>query len=113
MRAPHLHRYDFLPDGSLGPCEECVQDVIETASKALLGGRVRSSGVVVALCPFHEEKTPSLVWRPRTGVFVCYGRRMQGRLDEDPRASDQLRSPSNKQLEFLEFRLFGGETAGI
>ncbi|MBN1423142.1 DNA primase [Candidatus Fermentibacteria bacterium] len=26
-----------------------------------------------ALCPFHEEKTPSFVVSPETGLFYCYG----------------------------------------
>ena len=103
MRAPHLHQYDFLPDGSLGPCAECVQDVRESAYNALRSGRTRSSGVVVALCPFHGEKTPSFVYRPRTGSFVCYGCHTRGHFGEDSRMSDRLKPPITKQLEFPEF----------
>lgn len=35
--------------------------------------RKRKTGVLVALCPFHNEKTPSVKFWPRTGGFKCYG----------------------------------------
>jgi len=82
IRRAHLHRRDILPDGTTGSCPMCDQEDEDLARSALILGRMRSSGVVVALCPFHDEKTPSLVYRPRTGEFVCYGCRVHGRLTD-------------------------------
>lgn len=34
---------------------------------------VRKGRILVGLCPFHKEKTPSFTVYPDTGWFVCYG----------------------------------------
>lgn len=42
----------------------------------LIGGYVPlrpSGGMLVGLCPFHEDHVPSLTVYPRTGAFHCYG----------------------------------------
>ena len=38
-----------------------------------LAYKVRSTGVIVALCPFHNEKTPSCHMWPKSGNFYCFG----------------------------------------
>jgi DNA primase len=35
--------------------------------------RRASAGSVKGLCPFHDEKTPSLNVRPTHGTFHCFG----------------------------------------
>jgi hypothetical protein len=35
--------------------------------------KIRSTGVVSALCPFHREKTPSVRLWEKSGQFRCHG----------------------------------------
>jgi len=35
--------------------------------------RKRSTGVLVALCTFHKERTASMLFWPRSGQFRCFG----------------------------------------
>ena len=76
----HLHRGDPQVDGSYGSCLECEEERAAIARSALLSGKIRSTGVIYALCPFHDERTPSLVYRPRSGRFACYGCHVRGIL---------------------------------
>lgn len=104
IRSAHLHRHDFGPDGSLGPCLECEQEDSEIVLRAVARGRPRSSGVVYALCPFHDEKTPSLAYYPRTGRFVCRGCRVQGFAEPPDR---QVESPDQLEMDLLVTALLG------
>ena len=46
-------------------------DLVELASEVT---RVKRSGrSVMAVCPFHSEKTPSLSIDPGRGLFHCFG----------------------------------------
>jgi len=44
--------------------------------------RIRSTAVVVILCPFHREKTPSLHMWPGSGRFHCHGCGAEGDKDK-------------------------------
>ncbi len=35
--------------------------------------KTRTTGVLVSLCPFHLEKTPSCLFWPQSGNFKCFG----------------------------------------
>ncbi len=53
--------------------------------------KMRSSGVIYMLCPLHDEKTPSLVLRPASRRWQCYGCQRSGRLPEvEPTCTTQL-----------------------
>lgn len=56
------------------------QDIIAIAHKFLR--KVSPSGPtnVMALCPFHDDNTPSFAMNTETGVFICHGCHAKGTL---------------------------------
>lgn len=46
-------------------------DQILTQFKILF--KTRKTGVLISLCPFHLEKTPSCLFWPQSGNFRCFG----------------------------------------
>jgi DNA primase len=52
-----------------------LADVVEASGVALKGG---GRGVFWGLCPFHEERNPSLLVDSRDGHFHCFGCRAHG-----------------------------------
>jgi len=44
--------------------------------------RRRSTGVLVILCPFHKERTPSLHCWPKSGRYHCFGCHHSGTIEE-------------------------------
>lgn len=42
----------------------------------------RSTGVLVILCPFHKERTPSLHCWPKSGNYRCHGCHKTGSIEE-------------------------------
>ncbi len=65
--------------------------------------RFKRNGDIVALCPFHTEKTPSCVFRSRTNgprVYHCYGCGHGGSMAKF--ACDYL-GCDTKDLAFREF----------
>ena len=61
--------------------------------------RTRHSGAVLTLCPFHDEKTPSFVYRPWSRRWVCYGCQKSGVLSE-PEPTEKI-SPNQLALPFV------------
>lgn len=63
-------------------------DLVELASEVT---KVKRSGrSVMAVCPFHSEKTPSLSIDPARGLYHCFGCGKSGdvyRWVEEPRGS--------------------------
>ncbi|MBI2178457.1 MAG: DNA primase, partial [Candidatus Tectomicrobia bacterium] len=57
--------------------DEVVEQIREGLPiETLIGEYVplRKAGTTFkALCPFHEEKTPSFTVNPRMGIFKCFG----------------------------------------
>ena len=49
-----------------------------------------SGGMLVGLCPFHEDHVPSLTVYPRTGTFHCYGCLKHGDVINFVRYRDRL-----------------------
>jgi len=45
----------------------------EICSFLRLDYKVRSTGTLVILCPFHKERTPSLHLWPKSSRFHCHG----------------------------------------
>lgn len=60
----------------------------------------RSTGVLVLLCPFHNEKTPSLHMWPRSGRFMCFGCGTNG--DQREFVSKFLEPPFDYNSLFVE-----------
>lgn len=53
--------------------------------------KLQTSGeVMVAACPFHEDRTPSLVVFPATDTFYCFGCRHHGDVITFLRSMEQL-----------------------
>ncbi len=44
-----------------------------------IGARKNSTGILIALCVFHKEKTPSLKFYPNGG-YCCYGCGASGKM---------------------------------
>lgn len=57
--------------------------------------KVRSTGVMVGLCFFHKEKTPSLVLWPKSKRWICFGCGI----------SEQRYMPENDMLLFASLYL--------
>ncbi len=53
---------------------ERIRDKTDLAELAAEVTKVKRSGrTVMAVCPFHEEKTPSLSIDPARGLYHCFG----------------------------------------
>lgn len=61
----------------LESCESCerVRRAINLPS-----ARRRASGRIYASCPFHAERTPSLLFDPKDGRYYCFGCHAHGYL---------------------------------
>ncbi len=42
----------------------------------------RSTGAIMAHCVFHQERTPSLRFWPKSGRFHCFGCGLEGTAEE-------------------------------
>jgi DNA primase len=73
---PHIYEEPKPPIAS-SPDRERIHRVKKAVPiEGLIGGAVAlrpSGGMLVGLCPFHEDHVPSLTVYPRTGTFHCYG----------------------------------------
>lgn len=59
-----------VPQETLQRIREAV-DIVEVLSEHI---QLRKSGRnLVGLCPFHEEKTPSLNVNPELQIYKCFG----------------------------------------
>jgi DNA primase len=65
------------PPAPSSPDRERIERVKKAVPiEGLIGRSVAlrpSGGMLVGLCPFHEDHVPSLTVYPRTGTFHCYG----------------------------------------
>lgn len=69
-------KVDWLAFDLEGYYDRLVRGVEWKPLLELLGiqiAQVRSTGAIYALCPFHNEKTPSCVFWPKSGRFQCHG----------------------------------------
>lgn len=48
------------------------------------------------ICPFHDEKTPSLVLYPDTGLFKCFGCGKSGKIKQLPKGAQKRASKAGK-----------------
>ncbi|MGH7484907.1 MAG: CHC2 zinc finger domain-containing protein, partial [bacterium] len=82
------------PSFPSSPDRERIKQVKKAVSiEALIGESVPlrpSGGMLVGLCPFHEDHVPSLTVYPRTGTFHCYGCLKHGDVIDFVRCRDQL-----------------------
>lgn len=69
----------------LFPCEVHIKnnDKLEQAKKhpleTIYAGKLRKIGkVLVGVCPFHQDDTPSFTIYPETNTFFCFGCRENG-----------------------------------
>lgn len=66
-----------MPPIASSPDRERIDRVKKAVPiEEVIGGSVSlraSGGMLVGLCPFHEDHVPSLTVYPRTGTFHCYG----------------------------------------
>ena len=60
--------------------DEEVQFVLERLNAP--EAKRRKSGAIYIKCMFHDEKTPSLVYRPWTRRWHCYGCHRHGEIPE-------------------------------
>jgi len=74
--APHIYE-EPKPSSPSSPDRERIERVKRAVRIEELIGKVvalrPSGGMLVGLCPFHEDHIPSLTVYPRTGTFHCYG----------------------------------------
>ena len=67
-----------------------------------------SEGMYVAICPFHEEKTPSFSVHVLKNMYHCFGCGEHGELEEFAKKFDDLqmlkqRESKENRLRFLQF----------
>ena len=74
---------------------EEIEFVIQCLSRS--DAKRRSSGNVYIKCPFHDEKTASFVYRPKTRRWYCYGCHAHGEIPEELLAYN---GPLEGQLRF-------------
>jgi DNA primase len=63
---------------------------IEKVIEEYLTLRASGESTLVGLCPFHEDRTPSLTVYPATGTFHCFGCRATGDVISFVRAIEHL-----------------------
>lgn len=86
-------------------------DIEDLKSKADIGvyiGRFielrrEKSGILVGLCPFHDDHNPSLKVRPEKGAFQCFSCGQKGDIFDFVKAYDKVTLPEaiKKVAEFL------------
>lgn len=63
---------------------------IETVIEEYVPLRASGESTLVGLCPFHQDRTPSLTVYPVTGTFHCFGCRAHGDVISFVRAMEHL-----------------------
>lgn len=101
----------FIPDDTILEIQQAT-DIVDVISESL---PLKKAGAnYKALCPFHEEKTPSFVVNPAKQIYHCFGCHKGGNVFSFLMEHDKMDFPAAARTlaERAGIRLNIGETEG-